>query len=80
MFQSKGGVEEEIEWGTLNGTDSAPNSSSPDSYYYVKIMPLSQWDNKWKFAGEMDKALVDVSFFLQADNPYTHEVKKVGDQ
>lgn len=71
--------ETEWEWGTLNGTDSRPTSASPESYYYVKLVTPSQWDNKWKFAGEMDNAKVDVTFYLQADKPYTHEVKKVGD-
>jgi hypothetical protein len=28
----------------------------------------------------MDMALVDVRVLLQADAPYTHEVKKVGNQ
>ncbi|MDR1980704.1 MAG: SusE domain-containing protein [Tannerellaceae bacterium] len=80
MFQVKADEEVEIEWGTLNGTDSRPNSSSPASYYYVKEVPVSQWDNKWKFAGEMDGAIIDVTFYLQADTPYTHEVVKIGNQ
>lgn len=66
-------------WGTPN-TDSRPNSSSPASYYYLFPVDNSQWDGKFKFASEMDNALCDVSVLFQADGPYTHEVKKVGNQ
>jgi hypothetical protein len=66
-------------WGTPN-TDSRPNAQSPASYYYLYPVDNSQWDGKFKFAGEMDMALVDVSVLLQAENPYTHVVKKVGNQ
>ncbi|HBG41169.1 MAG TPA: hypothetical protein DDW85_07120 [Porphyromonadaceae bacterium] len=66
--------------GTLNDTDSRPSAASPESYYYVKETPTNQWDQKWKFAGEMDLALVDVTLYMQADKPYTHEIKKVGSQ
>lgn len=66
-------------WGTPN-TDSRPNESSPASYYYLYPVDNSQWDGKFKFAGEMDMALVDFSVLLQAENPYTHVVTKVGNQ
>lgn len=66
-------------WGTPN-TDSRPNSSSPASYYYLYPVDNSQWDGKFKFAGEMDMALVDMSVLLQAENPYTHSIVKVGNQ
>ncbi len=66
-------------WGTPN-TDSRPTASSPASYYYLYRVNDSQWDGKFKFAGEMDGALVDVSVFFQAGNPYTHSVTKVGNQ
>jgi hypothetical protein len=66
-------------WGTPN-TDSRPNSSSPASYYYLYPVDNSQWDGKFKFAGEMDMALADVSVLLQAENPYTHLIVKVGNQ
>lgn len=66
-------------WGTPN-TDSRPNSSSPASYYYLYPVNNSQWDGKFKFAGEMDMALVDMSVLLQAENSYTHSITKVGDQ
>lgn len=66
-------------WGAPN-TDSRPNESSPASYYYLFPVNNSQWDGKLKFAGEMDMALVDFSVLLQAENPYTHVIKKVGNQ
>lgn len=66
-------------WGTPN-TDSRPNSSSPASYYYLYPVNDSQWDGKFKFAGEMDMALVDVTAYFNADGEYTHSVVKVGDQ
>jgi|SRR5665647_235042 len=66
-------------WGTPN-TDSRPNSSSPASYYYIFPVDNDQWNGKFKFASEIDGSLSDVTIFLQATGPYTHEVKKVGNQ
>lgn len=66
-------------WGTPN-TDSRPSASSPASYYYLYPVNDSQWDGKFKFAGEMDMALADVTAFFQAENPYTHSIVKVGNQ
>lgn len=66
-------------WGTPN-TDSRPNASSPASYYYLYPVNNSQWDGKFKFAGEMDLALVDVTAYFNADGEYTHSIVKVGDQ
>ena len=66
-------------WGTPN-IDSRPTSSSPASYYYIFPAKSDQWSDKFKFAGEMDNALVDVTVYFQADKPYTHEVVKVGNQ
>ncbi len=65
-------------WGTLNSTDGRPTGN--DEYYYMTITPESRWDDKWKFDGIMDLALVDVIVYLQAEGPYTHNVIKVGDQ
>ncbi|GET24007.1 SusE domain-containing protein [Prolixibacter sp. NT017] len=66
-------------WGTPN-TDSRPTASSPASYYYLYPVNDSQWDGKFKFASEMDMALVDVTAYFRAEEPYTHSVVKVGDQ
>jgi hypothetical protein len=68
------------EWLGTPNTDSRPTASSPASYYYLYPVDNSQWNGKFKFAGEMDMALADVRVLLQADAPYTHEVKKVGNQ
>lgn len=66
-------------WGTPS-TDSRPDASSPASYFYLFPVNNSQWDGKFKMAGELDMALVDMSVLLQAENPYTHSFTKVGEQ
>ncbi|GHT63638.1 hypothetical protein AGMMS50239_19960 [Bacteroidia bacterium] len=84
MFvKENGGADpvKEFEWATLNSTDSRPTATSPESYYYLRLLTtVTQWDNKWKMMGEMDNALVDFTIYLQFDKPYTHSVVKVGDQ
>jgi len=77
MFVKENGgasPEKELEWGTLNQTDSAPNSSSPPSYYYLTLTDLSQWDNKWKLMDQFDGTPATYTVYLQADQPYTHSV------
>lgn len=78
MFvQENGGAdpEKELEWGTLNSTDSRPNASSPDSYYYMKLFDnLSQWENKWKLNGAFDGVEATYTVYLTADGPYTHSI------
>lgn len=80
MFvQENGGsdAEKELEWGTLNQTDSRPNASSPESYYYMKLLEdLSQWDNKWKLNGDFDGVEATYTVYLTADMPYTHSISK----
>ncbi|HLQ99786.1 MAG TPA: SusE domain-containing protein [Sphingobacterium sp.] len=62
--------------GTKNPTDSKPNESSPASYYHIKLLDeVSQWDDKWKFASEVDGNEVTISVLLQGDNDYTHSIK-----
>lgn len=71
------GAEKEFEWGTLNQTDSRPNSSSPESYYYLQLLTnVSQWDNKWKLMGDFDGVPADYTIYLTADTPYTHSISK----
>lgn len=65
---------EEMEWGTLNPTDSRPVADSPDSYYYITLVNPSQWDNKWKLMGDFDGVPADYAIYLQADKPYTHSI------
>ncbi len=70
-------TETELEWGTLNQTDSRPTATSADSYYYLKLLTdLTQWDNKWKLMGDFDGVPADYTIYLQADQPYTHSITK----
>jgi hypothetical protein len=79
MFvKTNGGAdaEKEYKWSTLNGTDSPPTDSSPETYYYLKLLTTtSQWDNKWKLMSKFDGVPADYTVYLQADQPYTHSVK-----
>lgn len=71
----------EFEWfGSVNGDNSRPNNSTPESFWYMVPVSGDQWNNCFKFAGEIDNSLSDVSVVFQADNSYTHIIKKVGDQ
>ena len=65
-------------WGAPASQDSAPSGGA--SYYYLLPADNSQWNDKFKFAPEMDKALVDMSVIMSASGPYTHSVTKVGVQ
>lgn len=67
--------ESEMEWGTLNQTDSSPDASSPESYYYLRLINPTQWDNKWKLKSEFDGNPAVYTIYLQADQPYTHSVE-----
>lgn len=66
--------EKELEWGTLNQTDSRPTASSPETYYYIKLIEPTRWDNKWKLMGDFDGNPGVYTIYLQADKPYTHSV------
>lgn len=67
----------ELEWGTLNQTDSRPTATSPESYYYLKLITnITQWDNKWKLMGDFDGVPAIYTIYLQADKPYTHSIVK----
>lgn len=71
------GAENLLEWGTLNATDSRPNATSPESYYYLKLFTeVTQWENKWKLAGDFDGEPAVYTIYLQSDKPYTHSVSK----
>lgn len=76
MFVKEEGSENEVEmeWGTLNQTDSRPDANSPESYYYLKLVNPTQWDNKWKLMGNYDGNPAVYTIYLQADQPYTHSV------
>lgn len=68
--------EKEMEWGTLNQTDSRPTATSPESYYYLQLLNPTQWDNKWKLMGDFDENPGVYTIYLQADKPYTHSITK----
>ena len=68
--------EREVEWGTLNATDSQPTADSPDSYYYLQLFETtSQWDNKWKLMSIYDGVPAIFTLYLSADGDYTHSVE-----
>lgn len=71
------GAEKQLEWGTLNATDSRPNPTSPESYYYLKLFTdVTRWENKWKLSGDFDGVPAVYTIYLQADKPYTHSITK----
>jgi hypothetical protein len=71
------GEEKEYEWATLNSTDSRPVPTSPESYYYLRLLnTTSQWDDKWKLMADFDGVPADYTIYLQADAPYTHSISK----
>lgn len=79
MFVKENGgkdAETEWEWGTLNQTDSRPTPTSPESYYYIQLVNVTQWDNKWKLMGDFDGVPADYTIYLTADGPYTHSITK----
>ena len=65
-------------WGAPASVDSAP--TGVDTYYYLFPADNSQWNDKFKFATEMDLSLVDMSVIMSASGPYTHSVTRVGAQ
>jgi len=69
------GDEKEWEWCTLNGTDSSPTASSPESYYYLRLKEsMDQWEDKWKLMDAFDGVEAEYTIYLTADQPYTHTV------
>ncbi|GAB3020125.1 hypothetical protein GCM10027051_26650 [Niabella terrae] len=59
--------------GTVNGTDSRPPANAPAAYFYARLLDQnSQWDDKWKFATEVDGANTTVNLILKSDGAYTH--------
>lgn len=70
-------AEKEVDWGTLNQTDSRPTASSPETYYYLQMFnETSQWENKWKLMGDFDGVPATYTIYLTADQPYTHTIVK----
>ncbi|MFZ4263215.1 SusE domain-containing protein [Sphingobacterium sp. HJSM2_6] len=71
---SSNGQDEVAQLGTKNPTDSRPNASSPESYYHIKMVPVDRWNDKWKFALEVDGKSTEIRVILQGDKEYTHQV------
>ena len=65
-------------WGAPASLDSTPTGL--DNYYYLLPVDGDQWNNKFKFAAEMDMSLVDMSVIMSASGPYTHSVTRVSAQ
>lgn len=79
FIKENGGTaeEKEVEWATLNQTDSRPTATTPESYYYLQLLTTpSQWDNKWKLMGDFDGVPATYTIYLTADKPYTHSITK----
>ena len=80
MFvKENGGADpvKELEWGTLNSTDSRPTATSPASYYYLNLLTnTSQWNDKWKLMVDFDDVPATYTVYLQAEQPYTHSIAK----
>lgn len=62
-------------WGSINGDNNRPTSSTPATFYDLYPAPDNQWDNCFKFITEADNAHCDftVSFAPDIDH-YTHTV------
>jgi len=70
------GKEVLAQWGAKNATDSRANASSPASYYYLKLLnEVTRWEDKWKFAENVDGRTSQISVVLQGDKEYTHIVE-----
>jgi len=65
-------------WGAPASLDSTPTGLA--NYYYLLPVDGDQWNNKFKFAAEMDLSLVDMSVIMSAGADYTHSVTRVGAQ
>jgi len=66
-------------WGAPASLDSTPTGLA-DYYYLLPLEGGDQWNNKYKFAAEMDMSLIDMSVIMSAGGAYTHSVTRVGAQ
>jgi len=76
MVNVGGGASDSYEWyGSSNGDNSEPTSSTPPSYFYLVPVTSDQWNNCYKFvSATMNNKAVNITVLLQADAPYTHSV------
>ena len=70
------GASDSYEWyGSSNGDNSEPTSSTPPSYFYLVPATNDQWNNCYKFvSATMNNNQVNITVYLQPDAPYTHSV------
>ena len=70
------GASDSYEWyGSSNGDNSEPTSSTPASYFYLVPVTNDQWNNCYKFVtATMNNNQVNITVLLQPDAPYTHQV------
>jgi len=71
-----GGASDSYEWyGSSNGDNSEPTSSTPPSYFYLVPATNDQWNNCYKFVSStMNNNNVNITVLLQPDAPYTHSI------
>lgn len=69
------GKAQTMQWGpTISGLDSRPTGT--EDYFFMQLAPsVTQWDNKWKFAVEIDGKEATITIYLQGNSQYRHEVK-----
>jgi len=68
-----GGAADSYEWyGSGNGDNPVPTSSTPASYWYLKPVTSDQWNNCYKFAAYASSSVVDVTLTMAPGSPYTH--------
>lgn len=71
-----GGVPDSYEWyGSSNGDNNEPTTSTPVSYFYLVPVTNDQWDNSYKFSTPINNGLLNnIEVFMQPGAPYTHSV------
>lgn len=70
-----GGVPDSYEWyGSSNSDNSPPTPTTPASYWYLTPVTSDEWNNSYKFNAIGPLSVVDVTVFMQANNPYTHNL------
>jgi hypothetical protein len=70
------GASDSYEWyGSSNGDNQEPTSSTPPAYFYLVPVTSDQWNNCYKFVtSTMNNHLVNITVQLQPGGPYTHSV------
>jgi hypothetical protein len=71
-----GGASDTYEWyGSINGDNSEPTSSTPPSYFYLVPATNDQWNNCYKFVtSTMNGHNVNITVYMQPNASYTHSV------